>query len=305
MYSRSAIDSVILEAAGTGADPLVVGAEAGRLSQQVDDELLETRQLFSKGQASDALFVSFDAMVVAMRLYVADAVALTGLLSANPAVVPAHLVEMRDSALELERRQFAFGDQVIATTEAARADTTSSVDLARARILMATGAAVITLLLLAVAMDRRIRASAGARAAAESAKRDASALLVEQVERQDFAEDLREALDGALDERMTLDVVERALRQLPLGGVAEVLLADSSSAHVGRVASTSNAPGCDVESPNDCPAVRPGDDVRVERRTPRLPPSARSPRGTAVRYVCADAVQRTRHRRTACDRARR
>ena len=88
--------------------------------------------------------------------------------------------------------------------------------------------------------------------------RETSARLGEQVERQEFAEDLREALDAALDERMTLDVVTRAMHQLELGGVAEVLLADSSSAHVSRVASTSDHPGCGVESPNDCPAVRRG-----------------------------------------------
>jgi diguanylate cyclase (GGDEF)-like protein len=258
MYWRSAIDTGILKAAGGGADPVKVTADADRLRNEVETELTIARDLFVEGRAEAPLLESYGAMVESMRLYVDDAVQLTGLLITDAAAVPAHLVQMGANAAELEQRQFALGREVNAATLQDRANAKFSVDAAHTRLLWATGIAVLALLLLAVAMDRRIRVTLAAKNAAEEATRETSARLVEQIERQEFAEDLREALDGALDERMTLDVVERALQQLPLGGVAEVLLADSSSAHVGRVASTSDAAGCDVESPNDCPAVRRG-----------------------------------------------
>ena len=193
-----------------------------------------------------------------MQAYVADAVSLGGLIKADPTAVPAHLVKMGAAAVELERSQLEFGAQLTIATTQEHADATASVQTSHTRILFATGAAVLALLFVAAGMDRRIRRSSAAEAAAEATRRETSARLFEQVERQEFAEDLREALDAALDERMTLDVVERALGQLDLGGVAEVLLADSSSAHVSRVASTNDQVGCGVESPNDCPAVRRG-----------------------------------------------
>ncbi|MEO8694154.1 MAG: sensor domain-containing diguanylate cyclase [Acidimicrobiales bacterium] len=258
MYWRSAIDTGILKAAGGGADPVTVTADAERLRNEVETELTVARDLFVQGDAEAPLLESYGAMVESMRLYVADAVELTGLLISDPAAVPAHLEQMGADAAELEQRQFAFGREVNAATVQDRANAQSSVDAAHTRLLWATGSAVLALLLLAVAMDRRIRVTFAAKNAAETATRETSLRLVDQLKRQEFAEELREALDGALDERMTLDVVERALLELPICGVAEVLLADSSIAHVGRVAATNDAPGCDVGSPNDCPAVRRG-----------------------------------------------
>jgi hypothetical protein len=193
-----------------------------------------------------------------MNVYVGDAAALAGLLSADPAAVPAHVVSMGAAAQELQQRQLDFGAQVTAATSAARADATATADSSQTRILVATSAAVLILLFVAVGMDRRIRRTSAAKSAADAINRETSARLGEQVDRQEFAEDLREALDAALDEGMTLDVVTRAMHRLGLGGLAEVLLADSSSAHVHRVASTNDQPGCGVESPNDCPAVRRG-----------------------------------------------
>ena len=193
-----------------------------------------------------------------MKSYVESAGALTGLMTADPPAVPAHLLEMSARAVDLEQRQLEFSAQITSATAEARASATALVDSSYTRILLATSAAIIALLFLAAAIYRRMHLTFAAKTAAEETTRVSSARLLDQIERQEFAEDLHEALDGAPDEGMTLSVIERALRQLPLSGVAEVLLADSSSAHVHRAASTSDAPGCGVASPNDCPAVRRG-----------------------------------------------
>ncbi|TML17918.1 MAG: GGDEF domain-containing protein [Actinobacteria bacterium] len=258
MYSRSAIDASILKAAGGGADQKGVAAEADRLSQQVETDLRDARDLFEAGYGPGPLLTTFDAMAAAMKSYVESAGALTGLMTADPPAVPAHLLEMSARAVDLEQRQLEFSAQITSATAEARASATALVDSSYTRILWATSAAIIALLLLAAAIYRRMHLTFAAKTAAEETTRVSSARLLDQIERQEFAEDLHEALDGAPDEGMTLSVIERALRQLPLSGVAEVLLADSSSAHVHRAASTSDAPGCGVASPNDCPAVRRG-----------------------------------------------
>ena len=258
MYSRSAIDTGVLKAAAAGANPLTIVADAARLQGQIHDELGAARELIIEGGVGDELLGSFDAMVASMNVYVARAITLSDLLVNHPEDVPAHLVLMVAASAELEQRQFEFGAQVVATSADVRDRSTAAVASAMQRILLATGAAVVVLLFVAAGLDRRLRRAAAAKQASDLETRETSARLVDQVQRQDFAEDLREALDAALDEPMTLSVLERALCQLELAGVAEVLLADSSSAHVRRVVATNDAPGCGVGAPNDCPAVRRG-----------------------------------------------
>jgi hypothetical protein len=187
MYARSAIDGGILKAAGTGADPAVVAAEADVLLQQVDDELDTARGLFVEGGADEVLLATFDEMARAMNVYVGDAVALAGLLSADPAAVPAHVLTMGAAAQELQQRQLDFGARVTAATAAARADATATADSSQTRILVATTAAVLVLLFVALGMDRRIRRTSAAKSAADAINRETSARLGEQVDRQEFA----------------------------------------------------------------------------------------------------------------------
>jgi len=80
-----------------------------------------------------------------------------------------------------------------------------------------------------------------------------------QVRRQDFDRSLHTALEMATDEPEVVDVVERALAEVVPDSASELLLADNSHAHLLRVASTSptgSAPGCSVDSPDQCPAAR-------------------------------------------------
>ncbi|RMH81693.1 MAG: GGDEF domain-containing protein [Actinomyces sp.] len=81
-----------------------------------------------------------------------------------------------------------------------------------------------------------------------------------QARRQDFVTRLSDGLDAAESEVGVYRVVGRALGRLVSGGGAELLMADSSKAHV-RVAvehPVLGRAGCSVESPWSCPAVRRG-----------------------------------------------
>lgn len=84
--------------------------------------------------------------------------------------------------------------------------------------------------------------------------------LVRDSEVSHFHAQLQRALDLADTQHATLEVTERALTEIIPGAPNEVLLADSSVAHMRRVASASEvpAPGCPVEHPFECAAVRRG-----------------------------------------------
>lgn len=87
------------------------------------------------------------------------------------------------------------------------------------------------------------------------ARRDAEA------RRLNFEQDVASALAMAPTEAGSLDVAGRALRAMGLPGPAELLLADSSQAHLDPVLVVSPAgegPQCPVGTPGDCPAVARG-----------------------------------------------
>jgi diguanylate cyclase (GGDEF)-like protein/PAS domain S-box-containing protein len=90
--------------------------------------------------------------------------------------------------------------------------------------------------------------------------------LTEQAQRDNFGSQLVEALEMADEEDATYDVAERAMAEISAGSPMELLLSDSSRANLERAAihPTSGAPGCPVQSPFSCVAVRRGNPVVFE-----------------------------------------
>ncbi|HEX5616679.1 MAG TPA: sensor domain-containing diguanylate cyclase [Acidimicrobiia bacterium] len=85
-------------------------------------------------------------------------------------------------------------------------------------------------------------------------------VLRRESERYRFASCLQDALEMAEDEDEGLEVVGRAFADLT-DQPAELLLADSSRAHLRRAVvsiGAATAPGCGVDTPWSCPAVRRG-----------------------------------------------
>jgi GAF domain-containing protein len=96
-------------------------------------------------------------------------------------------------------------------------------------------------------------------------KRDAANAAAARV--QEFDARLGRALDMADSEEGVLEVVRRALERQGVSTRGEFLLADSSNAHLERVAvaSPDDAPGCSVDSPQNCPAVGRGQTTLFSR----------------------------------------
>ncbi|MGH2851839.1 MAG: sensor domain-containing diguanylate cyclase, partial [Solirubrobacteraceae bacterium] len=87
-----------------------------------------------------------------------------------------------------------------------------------------------------------------------------------QSQRDVFGTQLGEAFEMVDEEEAAYEVVERAITEISRSAAAELLLADSSRAHLRRVASSplAGAPGCPVESPFACVAVRRGQPVAFD-----------------------------------------
>jgi diguanylate cyclase (GGDEF)-like protein len=80
-----------------------------------------------------------------------------------------------------------------------------------------------------------------------------------QARGQKFESRLANALDMAEGEPEVIDVIERSFLSTLPDAPVELLLADNSHAHLLRMASAAPngvAPGCDVDSPDHCPAAR-------------------------------------------------
>jgi diguanylate cyclase (GGDEF)-like protein/PAS domain S-box-containing protein len=90
--------------------------------------------------------------------------------------------------------------------------------------------------------------------------------LMRQTQRDAFGAKVVEALEMADDEHTALDVVERAMVEIAPDSPMELLLSDSSRAHLqpAVASSTSGAPGCPVQSPFACVAVRRGQAVQFD-----------------------------------------
>ncbi|PKN58492.1 MAG: hypothetical protein CVU56_05270 [Deltaproteobacteria bacterium HGW-Deltaproteobacteria-14] len=90
--------------------------------------------------------------------------------------------------------------------------------------------------------------------------------LREESARSDFGSRLQRALDLADTEDDALDTVALAIESALPGMPAEVLLADSSRAHLRRRAHAAGAepPGCPVDHPSQCAAIRCGQTLRFE-----------------------------------------
>lgn len=113
--------------------------------------------------------------------------------------------------------------------------------------------------------------------------------LTKQAQRDTFASQLVEALEMADEESAVYDVVRRAMTEIASDKPMELLLSDSSRAHLEQTAihPTAGAPACPVESPYSCVAVRRGNPVVFENSDAlNACPKLRNREGGACSAVC-------------------
>lgn len=127
-----------------------------------------------------------------------------------------------------------------------------------------TEAALITIVSGVVLWRLVIRPLRDQTATAQRAVSEREAALRAEAGAQEFRARLHRALEMTSTEAATYAVANRALEMIAPGHRTELLLADSSEAHLKVAAARgdeSNPPGCGVVAPHDCPAVRRGQTI--------------------------------------------
>ena len=113
---------------------------------------------------------------------------------------------------------------------------------------------LLTLVVAILPLRRLVEHERSATAAREAELRD-------EGRRQDFESSLHRAFEMAETEDAAYDVVQRAFALAVPERPVELLLADSSDAHLKRAVAAGRegaGPGCDVVAPHACPAIRRG-----------------------------------------------
>ncbi|GJM37569.1 MAG: hypothetical protein DHS20C19_09360 [Acidimicrobiales bacterium] len=170
-----------------------------------------------------------------------------------------------------------FGDLSVALEIESRNQTTATLDhldrVFTAMQVVAVTASIIFLFVVAtqiLPLTRSIHRSM-------AKLRDWNELAASESRRRTLSRQVVEGLDDAVDEPAAYAVIERSLAIATPDQKAEMLLADSSQAHLRAavVHPENGSPGCTVVSPWSCPAVRRGttqrfDDSEAIRSCPHL-----------------------------------
>jgi diguanylate cyclase (GGDEF)-like protein len=254
LIARTGIDTDILQVA-TG-EPM--STESLLRPEVTRAHLEESDRLLVAADASPELLADFRTMAGAMNDFVTTAADVIDEIAVDVSTTPAHLTTLHQASIELDSRLAVVSERLGAANLAAREATAAVTMAAKVRTGVAAGISVVVLIAIAALMARRIAAAFAGKDAAETATDEATGQLKEQLARQEFASDLREALENADDESDAIAVAGLALTKTDVPGTVELLLADSSRAHLQRAVATDDRPGCGVASPWDCPAVRGG-----------------------------------------------
>ncbi len=172
-------------------------------------------------------------------------------------------LEVGDGELPGPPPDIAFTLDRIARLDApyAHLESMAYADLDNTRNLIRDGGRMIAVIAIVVALIRLLVVGRPLVARLERAQAEVEAersRAVAEVARQDLSTRMGDGMETANSEMAALAVVERALGRVVPGRRAELLLADSSMAHmvVAAVNGDMPVPGCKVTSPWSCPAVR-------------------------------------------------
>ena len=189
-------------------------------------------------------------------------------------------------SIEYQRDKFVLN---AGTERFVRGLTTSAQESAAALATWTMAALVVMVLVAAAALTFLWRQLVGSLVDSEAAFRLAQQQLKAETERDSFRAQLSDALDIADNERQIHETIMRAMGMVAPQMPMELLLSDSSSANLERAAEhpMAGAPGCGVDTPFSCMAVRRGNtltfaDSEALSACPRL----RDRGGGRVSAVC-------------------
>jgi diguanylate cyclase (GGDEF)-like protein len=249
------------------------------------------------GDLPESARTAIDAVATPLGDYINEATRIVDLAFEDVAAAKRSLPEFGQRFVALQDAQEVVTTELSALTDAARQRGDDVDGRAKVLLLIAVGASIALLGGIAFLFSRslvrsldRLGAVAGSIAAGDLAARvqitgddeigtlahainemagDLTTLVGKMeanADRDGFGSQLAEALEMADTEDDALLVVGRAMSVISSNNPMEILLADSSKAHLSRAAEhpVTGAPCCPVESPYSCVAVRRGNPVVFE-----------------------------------------
>lgn len=195
--------------------------------------------------------------------YAAQAQSLASLATVDPAAARGELAAFDASSTEVEDAMANLTREIQERASATRARADAAATAGRLRTAVAGLFALLALGVLGMATLRSVRVTLADKAAADAEMAALSEDSHRAADRHQFGAELHEAFEMAGNELDAYGVVGRAVERTAPTTPAELLLADSSRAHLRQVVAhpTAGGPGCPVESPWDCVAVRRGQTV--------------------------------------------
>lgn len=195
-----------------------------------------------------------------MKAYAEEATTIVDLAAAGRGDAMAHLPALDDQFERLERMLATLIADADARGAAAGRAAVGAADGAQGRTVAVTLLVLASLAALTLGALRRMRLGFAEKAEADEEMARLGELAEGERRRQQFGNDLHEALEMADAEDDALEVVRRAIGFVAPQHKAELLLADSSQSHLVPVVvhPDHDGPGCPVASPWQCVAVRRG-----------------------------------------------
>lgn len=149
------------------------------------------------------------------------------------------------------------------SVETSRQQVVDLADRIDTRILIALGAGLAMSVFVTRVTVRAIRAQ-------QADLNERTRQREDERQKKEFESRVHRGMEMAQDEDQALAVVGQAIGEVLPDLQTEILLADSSHAHLLQVFTTDSqnrGPGCPVGSPNECPAVRRGAELTFETNT--------------------------------------
>jgi diguanylate cyclase (GGDEF)-like protein len=285
-------------------------------SQRFRDDLAANRNADLPQSAATAL----DAVAQPLSAYIDQANQIASLAFSDLKAARSSIPEFDERFFALQDAQEAVTNELVALTNDARSRGSSIEAQAELMLLGSVVASILLLGGLALMFSRSVVRSLRhlGKVAASIASGDLSARVVHftkdeigslghaindmagdlqslvarmeaNADRDGFGSQLAEALEMADTEDDALDVVSRAMAVISTSNPMEILLSDSSKAHLSRAAQhpVTGAACCPVESPYSCVAVRRGNPVVFENSDNlNSCPKLRDRGGPAISAVC-------------------
>ena len=285
---RADVLATLVAAPGGAHVDAAAGRTASADAQRLRDGVSELRGIDLDDAGVARQLVLFDQRVIATAGLALNVVTAAGESRARAlALLPALLLSFAEARAATEQ----LTELLAARTETVATEARGARAAARVQILLAAGLGCLVLLAATLLLScsivrvlRRIREAAAAVSGGQLSARarvtsrdeigrlgtafddvaDSLTSLVVQLEfdarRAAFGRQLGEAMEMVDDEQDVYRVIERAFAQIDQETPMELLLADSSRAHLERAAANpvAGAAGCTAVSPYSCVAVRKG-----------------------------------------------